>query len=72
MSGELFGFGTIVIQTYVGDLTIRNAEHPQKIYNLLQDAVEDAERGVNEEAYIETETLEEEREAESNNQRNGR
>ncbi len=72
MSGELFGFGSIVIQTYVGDLTIRNVEHPQKIYNLLQDAVEDAERGVNEEAYIETETLEEEREAESDNQRNGR
>lgn len=72
MSGELFGFGTIVIQTYVGDLTIRNVEHPQKIYNLLQDAVEDAERGVNEEAYIEDQSIEEEREAESDNQRNGR
>lgn len=72
MSGEIFGFGTIVIQTYVGDLTIRNVEHPQKIYNLLQDAVEDAERGVNEEAYIEDQTIEEEREAESDNQRNGR
>lgn len=60
MSGELFGFGTIVIQTYVGDLTIRNAEHPQKIYNLLQDAVDAIEqRGVNEENYIEAETLEE-------------
>lgn len=64
MSGELFGFGTIVIQTYVGDLTIRNVEHPQKIYNLLQDAVEEAERGTNEEAYIEDqEAVEEEREA---------
>lgn len=64
MSGELFGFGTIVIQTYVGDLTIRNVEHPQKIYNLLQDAVEEAERGINEEAYIEDqESVEEEREA---------
>ena len=53
MSGELFGFGTIVIQTYAGDLTIRNVEHTQKIYNLLQDAVEEAERGMNEEAYVE-------------------
>ena len=42
-SGELFGFGTVVIQTYVGDLIIRNAEHPQKIYNALQDAVEAVE-----------------------------
>lgn len=72
MSGELFGFGTIVIQTYVGDLTIRNVEHPEKIYNVLQDAVEDAERGVNEEAYVETEALETERETESDYQRDGR
>jgi len=72
ISGELFGFGTIVIQTYVGDLTIRNVEHPQKIYNTLQDAVEDAERGVNEEAYIEDEEAEESSEANSDNQRDGR
>lgn len=72
ISGELFGFGTIVIQTYVGDLTIRNVEHPQKIYNTLQDAVEDAERGVNEEAYIEDEEAEETSEANSDNQRDGR
>ena len=38
-SGEIFGFGTIVIQTFVGDLVIHNAEHPAKIYNRLQDAV---------------------------------
>lgn len=38
-SGEIFKFGTIIIQTYVGDLVIRNAEHPEKIYNKLQDAV---------------------------------
>ncbi len=38
-SGEVFGFGTIVIQTFVGDLVIRNVEHPEKIYNKLQDAV---------------------------------
>jgi uncharacterized membrane protein YdbT with pleckstrin-like domain len=38
-SGEMFGFGTIVIQTFVGDLIINKVEHPDKIYNKLQDAV---------------------------------
>jgi hypothetical protein len=38
-SGEVFGYGTIVIQTFVGDLVIRNVEHPEKTYNKLQDAV---------------------------------
>ena len=37
--GEVFKFGTIVIQTFVGDLVIRNVENPDKIYNKLQDAV---------------------------------
>lgn len=40
--GEIFGFGTIVIQTYVGDLVIHNADHPSQIYNKLQDAVHQA------------------------------
>lgn len=38
-SGEIFGFGTIVIQTFVGDLVINNVDHPENIYNKLQDAV---------------------------------
>lgn len=38
-TGEIFNFGTIVIQTFVGDLVIRNVEHPDAIYNKLQDAV---------------------------------
>jgi len=38
-TGEIFGFGTIVVQTFVGDLVIRNVEHPEKTYNKLQDAV---------------------------------
>jgi len=42
LSGELFGFGTIVIQTFVGDLVINKVEHPDKIYNKLQDAVSSA------------------------------
>ncbi|MDB5177342.1 MAG: hypothetical protein JWN75_1010 [Candidatus Saccharibacteria bacterium] len=50
LSGEIFGFGTIVIQTYVGDLVINKVEHPENIYNKLQDAVQAAEgaQGVNE------------------------
>ncbi|HMI09351.1 MAG TPA: PH domain-containing protein [Candidatus Saccharimonadales bacterium] len=41
-TGELFHFGTIVIQTFVGDLVIHKVEHPDKIYNKLQDAVSKA------------------------------
>ena len=37
MSGELFKFGTIVIQTYVGDLILDRIDHPAKVYNMLQD-----------------------------------
>ncbi len=38
-TGEVFGFGTIVIQTYVGDLILDRIDHPERIYNHLQDAV---------------------------------
>lgn len=38
-SGEVFKFGTVVIQTFVGDLVIHNVENPVEIYNKLQDAV---------------------------------
>jgi len=38
-SGEIFKFGTIVIQTFVGDMVIHNVERPSEIYNKLQDAV---------------------------------
>ena len=50
ISGEIFGFGTIVIQTYVGDLVINKVEHPETIYNKLQDAVQAVEgvQGANE------------------------
>lgn len=41
-SGEVFGFGTMVIQTFVGDLVIRHVEHPEKTYNKLQNAVSNA------------------------------
>ncbi|HEY5695247.1 MAG TPA: PH domain-containing protein, partial [Candidatus Saccharimonadales bacterium] len=45
LSGEIFGYGTIVIQTLVGDLVIHKVEHPDKIYNKLQDAVSAAMAG---------------------------
>ncbi len=47
--GEVFKFGTIVIQTFVGDLVINKVEHPSKIYNKLQDAVHNASKESNEE-----------------------
>ncbi len=40
--GEIFHFGTIVIQTFVGDLVIRNVEHPEDTYNKFQNAVTDS------------------------------
>ncbi len=57
-TGEMFGFGTVIIQTVVGDLVINKVEHPDKIYNNLQDAVskalstEDQKQGEYEEATI--------------------
>lgn len=41
-TGEIFKFGTIIIQTFVGDLVIHKVEHPDAIYNKLQDAVSTA------------------------------
>ncbi len=50
-TGDIFHFGTIVIHTFVGDLVIHHVEHPVKIYNKLQDAVDNAvdKQGNNEE-----------------------
>lgn len=39
LSGEMLGFGTIVIQTYVGDLVLDRIHHPDRVYNTLQDVV---------------------------------
>lgn len=38
-SATVFGFGTIVIQTYVGDLVLDKLHKPEKIYNSLLDIV---------------------------------
>ena len=40
--GEVFHFGTIVIQTFVGDLVIRYVNSPDDTYNRLQDVVDAA------------------------------
>jgi len=45
-TGEMLGFGTIVVQTYVGDLVLDRVHQPNKIYNKLQDAVTKAGGGV--------------------------
>lgn len=37
--GSMFDFGTLLIQTTVGDLTISSVAHPNKIYNGLQDLI---------------------------------
>jgi uncharacterized membrane protein YdbT with pleckstrin-like domain len=38
-TGEMLGFGTIILQTLVGDLIIHQVAHPDETYNKLQDAV---------------------------------
>jgi uncharacterized membrane protein YdbT with pleckstrin-like domain len=42
LSGELFGFGTIIIQTYVGDLILDLIHQPNEVYNKLQDVASQA------------------------------
>jgi len=37
--GEIFKYGTIIIQTFVGDMVIHNVDHPSETYNKLQDAI---------------------------------
>lgn len=46
-SGEVLGFGTIVIQTYVGDLVLDKLHHPDRIYNVLLGAVKEVSADVN-------------------------
>ena len=38
-TGEIFGFGTIVLQTYVGDMVIDLVDHPGEIYNKIQKVI---------------------------------
>jgi hypothetical protein len=41
-SAAIFGFGTIVVQTYVGDLVLDKIEHPGRTYERLQSAIRNA------------------------------
>lgn len=41
--GDIFHFGIINIFTIVGDLEIKNVEHPEDVYNKLQDAISKVE-----------------------------
>ena len=38
-TASVLKYGTIVVQTYVGDLVLDKIHHPEEIYNKLQDAV---------------------------------
>jgi hypothetical protein len=43
-TAAVFGFGTIVVQTYVGDLVLDRIHNPEQVYNKLQDAVRAAQK----------------------------
>lgn len=42
--GGMFGYGTILLQTQVGNMRISMVRQPEKIYNKLQDLVDRAQR----------------------------
>lgn len=44
IKGGVMGYGTLLIQTQVGDMTISMVRKPEKIYNILQDLASKATR----------------------------
>jgi len=40
LTAAMFGFGTMVVQTYVGDLYLDKLHHPSKIYNALAEVIQ--------------------------------
>jgi uncharacterized membrane protein YdbT with pleckstrin-like domain len=42
--GSMFGYGTILIQTMVGDMVVSNVAKPEMVYNKLQDVVGKAKK----------------------------
>jgi len=40
-SASVFGFGTIVVQTYVGDLVLDKVPHPDRIYSELHQIIKE-------------------------------
>lgn len=44
IAGGIFGYGTLLLQTQVGDMTISMVRRPEKTYNILQDLAEKASK----------------------------
>lgn len=44
IKGGIMGYGTLLIQTQVGDMTISMVRSPEKTYNILQDLANKAIR----------------------------
>lgn len=44
-TAAMLGFGTIVVQTYVGDLILDRIHHPGEVYSKLQDAMRNSTEG---------------------------
>jgi hypothetical protein len=44
-TGEFLGYGTIVLQTMVGDMIINKVAHCERVYNQLSDAIHQAGGG---------------------------
>jgi hypothetical protein len=42
--GGMFGYGTLLLQTQVGNMRISMVRQPEKTYNILQDLVDKAQR----------------------------
>ncbi|MCL1839849.1 PH domain-containing protein [Candidatus Saccharibacteria bacterium] len=42
--GGIFGYGTLLVQTTVGDLVVSNVKKPEKVYNKLQNAMKEVEK----------------------------
>ena len=41
----MFGYGTLLVQTMAGDLVLSSVSKPEKIYNELQNVIEELNRG---------------------------
>ena len=44
-TGEFLNFGTIVLQTMVGDMVVNKVAHCERVYNELSDAIHAAGGG---------------------------
>ncbi len=53
-SAAIFGFGTIIVQTYVGDLVLDRLHHPEKLYDELLKIVNDHTKETDTTIYEET------------------